>query len=240
MHLSKRACLYDWQWVFSVPKSQANIRQRELDIKVELLVTRFPTWVVSLAHVEQETIPFYSVFQENIIWTHKAGRGREGRGQKREKEAKTGDSLFPSLGDGDDEALVLFWVLGLVFDVVCMSINGVPKLEVIFPNKQMLWWKWTATSEFLRSFWFSQKVVGPSAWLLFFISSLATQQCWRSGGWATKGCWSTTGSNMASTDFGCGAVRFILIAFTHTLAWCLWEWEYLICATLWLKDVTFC
>lgn len=91
---------------------------------------------VSLAHVQQETIPFYSLFQENIILSHKAGRGE--RKQWGERKTKTGDSLFPSLGDGDDEALVLFWVLGLVFDVVCVSINGVPKLEVIFPNKQML------------------------------------------------------------------------------------------------------
>lgn len=64
------------------------------------------------------------------------GRRKREQGRGRGKP-KTGESDFPSLGDGDDEALVLVWVLGLVFDVVCMSINGLPKLEVIFPNKQM-------------------------------------------------------------------------------------------------------
>lgn len=89
MHLSKHACLYDCQWVFSVPMSQANIRQRELDIKVVLLVTRFPTWLVSLAHVQQETIPFSSLFQENIIWTHKAGRGKRSSGEREKPKQET-------------------------------------------------------------------------------------------------------------------------------------------------------
>lgn len=62
----------------------------------------------------------HSLFQEKHHLNPQGSRKREQGIERGREKPKTGESLFPSLGDGDDEALVLLWVLGLVFDVVCM------------------------------------------------------------------------------------------------------------------------
>lgn len=49
------ACWCECQSIFSVLMPKVSIRQRELEIKVVLLVTRFCKWPVSLPHAQQKT-----------------------------------------------------------------------------------------------------------------------------------------------------------------------------------------
>lgn len=102
--VTHHAYQHKWQSTFSVFMAKVSIRQRELDIKV---VTRFHKRPVSLAQAQPKSIAFSKKTSSESTRQRKREQGR-GRGKP-----KIGESLFPSLGDGDDEALVLFWGTGL-------------------------------------------------------------------------------------------------------------------------------
>lgn len=144
-HISMSTDLSELQSIFAMPISMASVKQTELGTEAMILFTSFPKWPVSWLMLNEG--PF-SLPREHLL--NPAGGQREGG-----KEAKMWGLFFFFLIWGIEILKFSFCLCfyNLYFIFVSVSINWLPKIGVLFPNRQvMLWPKWTQRHTELQNF----------------------------------------------------------------------------------------